>query len=60
MNEPSDSKSTVDAAVRRRKSAQELAEGEKKALELEARAEHAIGRRREILQKEARRMAEDG
>jgi hypothetical protein len=50
----------VDAAVRRRKSAQELAEGEKKALELEARAEHAIGRRREILQKEARRMAEDG
>ena len=42
------------------KAARNLSEKEKKALELAGRAEHAIGRRREALQKEARRKAEDG
>jgi hypothetical protein len=42
------------------KAARNLSEEEKKALELADRAEHAIGRRREAMQKEARRKAEDG
>ena len=42
------------------KAAKNLSEEEKKALELAGRAEHEIGRKREALQKEARRKAEDG
>lgn len=42
------------------KAASNLSENQKKALELAERAEHAIGRKREALQKEARRKAEDG
>ena len=60
VKEPSDSKNTVDPAVPTSKAARELSEKQKKALELADRAEHAIGRKREALQKEARRKAEDG
>ena len=60
MKEPSDSKNTVDSAVPTSKAARNLSEQQKKALELADRAEHAIGRKREALQKEARRKAEDG
>lgn len=38
----------------------ELSEEKKKALELAARAEHEVGRKREVLQAEARRKAESG
>jgi hypothetical protein len=38
----------------------ELGEEKKKALELAARAEHEMGRKREALQAEARRKAESG
>ena len=60
VKEPSDSKNTVDPALPANKAARHLSEQQKKALELAERAEHAIGRRREALQKEARRKAEDG
>jgi hypothetical protein len=60
VKEPSDSKNTVDPAVPASKAAGNLSEKQKKALELAERAEHAIGRKREALQKEARRKAEDG
>lgn len=40
--------------------ARQLSEDEKKALELAGRAEHETGRKREILQAEARRKAESG
>lgn len=60
MKEPLDSKNTLDAAVPGGKAAKNLSEEEKKALELAGRAEHEIGRKREALQKEARRKAEDG
>ena len=60
MKEPSNSKNTVDPAVPASKAAGNLSENQKKALELAERAEHAIGRKREALQKEARRKAEDG
>ena len=60
MKKPSDSKNTVDSAVPTSKTARNLSEQQKKALELADRAEHAIGRKREALQKEARRKAEDG
>jgi hypothetical protein len=38
----------------------ELSEEKKKALGLAARAEHEVGRKREVLQAEARRKAESG
>ena len=60
MKKPSDSKNTVDSAVPTSKAARNLSEQQKKALELADRAEHAIGRKREAMQKEARRKAEDG
>ena len=60
VKQSSHSKTTVDAAVPTSKAARELSEEQKKALELAERAEHAIGRKREALQKEARRKAEDG
>ena len=60
MKKPSDSKNTVDSAVPTSKAVRNLSEEQKKALELADRAEHAIGRRREAMQKEARRKAEDG
>lgn len=60
MKEPSDPKNTVDPAVPASKTSRSLSEKQKKALELAERAEHAIGRKREALQKEARRKAEDG
>ena len=60
MKKPSDSKNTVDSAVPTSKALRNLSEQQKKALELADRAEHAIGRKREALQKEARRKAEDG
>jgi hypothetical protein len=60
VKEPLPSKDTVDAAVPSGKATQKLSKNEKTALELAERAEHAIGRKREALQKEARRKAEDG
>ena len=60
MKKPSDSKNTVDSAVLTSKALRNLSEQQKKALELADRAEYAIGRKREALQKEARRKAEDG
>jgi len=60
VKKPSDSKNTVDSAVPTSKALRNLSEQQKKALELADRAEHAIGRKREALQKEARRKAEDG
>ena len=60
VKEPADPKNTVDPAVPAGKTARNLSEKQKKALELAERAEHAIGRKREALQKEARRKAEDG
>jgi hypothetical protein len=60
VKEPSDPKNTVDPAVPASKAGRSLSEKQKKALELAERAEHAIGRKREALQKEARRKAEDG
>lgn len=60
MKEPLDSKSTVDAAVAANEAVKKLSEDQKKALELAERAEHATGRKREALQKQARRKAEDG
>ena len=60
VKKPSDSKNTVDSGKPASKAARDLSEGEKKALELADRAEHAIGRKREAMQKEARRKAEDG
>ena len=60
MKKPSDSKDTVNPAVPTSKAVHDLSEKQKKALELAERAEHAIGRKREALQKEARRKAEDG
>jgi hypothetical protein len=60
VKKPSDSKNTVDSAVPTSKAARNLSEKQKKALELADRAEHAIGRKREAMQKEARRKAEDG
>jgi hypothetical protein len=60
VKEPSDSKNTLDAAVPKSRAAHKLSEEEKKALELAERAEHETGRKREFLQKEARRKAESG
>jgi len=60
VKEPSDPKNTVEPAVPASKAARNLSEKQRKALELAERAEHAIGRKREALQKEARRKAEDG
>ena len=60
MKEPLDSKNTVEVTVPASKAARKLSEEQKKALELADRAEHAIGRKREALQKQARRKAEDG
>ena len=60
MKDSSKSKSTLDAAVPRSDAASRLSEDEKKALELAGRAEHETGRKREILQAEARRKAESG
>ena len=60
MKKPSDSENMVNPAAPARQAARDLSEKEKRALELAERAEHAIGRKREALQKEARRKAEDG
>ena len=60
MKKPSDSKNAVDSAVPTSKAVRNLSEEQKTALELADRAEHAIGRRREAMQEEARRKAEDG
>ena len=54
MKDSSKSKSTLDAAVSRSDAARRLSEDEKKALD------HETGRKREILQAEARRKAESG
>ena len=53
-------KNTLNTAVSKSDAARQLSEGEKKALELAGRAEHETGRKREILQAEARRKAENG
>ncbi len=61
MKKSSYSEKSVGAAVPKTETtARQLDEDEKKALELADRAEHAIGQKREALQKEARRKAEDG
>jgi hypothetical protein len=60
MKDLLNSKNTLNAAVPKRDAARQLSEGEKKALELAGRAEHETGRKREILQAEARRKAENG
>jgi hypothetical protein len=60
VEEPKDSTKTADAPVPKAKGSRKLDEAQKKALELADRAEHAIGQKRERLQKAARRMAEDG
>ena len=60
MNSLPNSKNTVDSAVPKSDAARQLSEREKKALELAGRAEHETGRKREILQAEARRKAENG
>ena len=60
MKNSPDSKSTLDTAVPKSDAARELSEEEMKALELAGRAEHETGRKREILQAEARRKAESG
>jgi hypothetical protein len=60
MKDSPHSKSTLNAAVPKSDAARHLSEDEKKALELGGRAEHETGRKREILQAEARRKAESG
>jgi hypothetical protein len=60
VKEPLPSKDTANAAVPSGKATQTLSKDQKKALEMAERAEHAIGRKREALQKQARRKAEDG
>jgi len=60
VKESLNSKSTLNAAVPKSDAAHKLSEGEKKALELADRAKHQTGRKREILQAEARRKAENG
>ena len=60
MKDSPDSKSMLNAAVPKSDAARRLSEGKKKALELAGRAEHEMGRKREILQAEARRNAESG
>ena len=60
VKESLEPKNTVDAAVPANEATKELSEEQKKALELAERAEHATGRKREALQKQARRKAEDG
>jgi hypothetical protein len=60
MKDSSRSKRAPNAAVPGSDAARQLSEDEKKALELAARAEHETGRKREILQAEARRKAESG
>ena len=54
------SKNSVDAAVPKAEAAHQLDEDQKKALELGGRAEHETGQKREELQKEARRKADNG
>jgi hypothetical protein len=60
MKDSPDSKSALNPAVRKSDAARQLSQDEKKALELAERAEHETGRKREILQAEARRKAESG
>jgi hypothetical protein len=60
MKDSPHSKSTLNAAAPKSDAARRLSEDEKKALELAGRAEHETGRKREILQAEARRKAESG
>jgi hypothetical protein len=60
MKDSPDSKSTLDTALPKSDAARQLSEKEKKALELAGRAEHETGRKREVLQAEARRKAESG
>jgi hypothetical protein len=60
VEEPLDAKNTVEAAVPQAETVRRLDEDQKKALELAGRAEHETGQKREKLQKEARRRAEDG
>ena len=60
MKDSPDSKSTLDTAVPKSDAVRQLSEKEKKALELAERAEHETGRKREVLQAEARRKAESG
>ena len=60
MKNSLNSENTLNAAVPKSDAARQLSEGEKKALELAGRAEHETGRKREILQAEARRKAENG
>ena len=60
MKDSPHSKSTLNAAVPKSDAARHLSEDKKKALELGGRAEHETGRKREILQREARRKAESG
>ena len=60
MKDSSKSRSAPSSAVPKSGAARQLSEDEKKALELADRAEHETGRKREILQAEARRKAESG
>jgi hypothetical protein len=60
MKDSSNVKDKVKAAVPKSDAMRRLSEDEKKALELAGRAEHETGRKREILQAEARRKAESG
>jgi hypothetical protein len=60
MKDSSNSKSALNAVAPKSDAARELSEDEKKALELAGRAEHETGRKRQILQAEARRKAESG
>ena len=60
MKDSPDSKSMLNAAVPKSDAARRLSEDEKKALELAGRAEHEMGRKREILEAQARRKAESG
>jgi hypothetical protein len=60
MKDASKAKSTLNTAVPKSDAARRLSEEEKTALELASRAEHQTGRKREILQAEARRKAESG
>ena len=60
MKDSLNSKNTLNTAVPKSDAARQISEGEKKPLELAGRAEHETGRKREILQAEARRKAENG
>jgi hypothetical protein len=53
------SKNTLDSAVPKSRQTDRLREGEKKSLELADLAEHEHGQRKEDLQRQAQRSAEE-